>query len=104
MFKIVAFFIITLLPGYIWGFVFYALKNTFKNNRIISQREKVWTIKSTLSSPLFMEVSVPGQENGWSDICVLEYRFYIFLLSTIFLLDFETVPTVGYCWYPTNWT
>ena len=39
-----------------------------------------------------IEVPVPSQESEWSCICVLELS--IFPLSTIFLLDFGTVPTV----------
>jgi hypothetical protein len=39
-------------------------------------------------------VPIPSQESKWSSICVLGYR--LFSVSSIFLLDFGTVPTVWY--------
>jgi hypothetical protein len=38
------------------------------HDHIISLRGEVWTYKTSLTSPLFITVAVPGQ---WSCICVL---------------------------------
>ena len=46
---------------------------------------------SSLTQQCFIDVSVPGQENQCSYICALVVS--ILRLSTIFLLDFGTVPT-----------
>ena len=50
--------------------------------------------KTSLTSPLFVEVPVPSQENELSCICVL--RVSILLLVLIFLSDVGPVPTVWY--------
>ena len=52
---------------------------------------QVWTEKTCLISPLFIEVTVPSQESEWSCICVS-----ILPLSTILILHFGTVPIVWY--------
>jgi hypothetical protein len=44
---------------------------------------KVWTHKTSLTPPLFIEVLVPSQESEQSCICVL--RVSILHLSTIFI-------------------
>ena len=48
-----------------------------------------------LTLPLFIEVSVPSQESELSCVCVLGVS--ILPLSTIFLFDFGTVPTMWFC-------
>jgi len=55
---------------------------------------QVWTHKTCLISPLFIEVTVPSQESEWSCICVLVVS--ILPLSTILILHFGTVPIVWY--------
>ena len=52
------------------------------------------TQKTSLTMPLFIEVSVPSQQSKQSCICVLGVS--ILPVSTICLLDFGTVPTVWY--------
>ena len=49
---------------------------------------------TSLTPPLFIEVSVPSQESERSCICVLGVS--ILLLSMIFILDFGLVATVWY--------
>jgi len=62
---------------------------------LISLRREVWVHKTnSLTMTLFSEVPVPSQECERSCICVLGIS--IMPLSTIFLLDFGTVPTVLY--------
>ena len=56
---------------------------------IISLREDVWAHKTSLTLSLFIEVPVSSQESEQSCTCVS-----ILSLSTLFLLDFKTVPTV----------
>jgi len=46
-------------------------------------------------NPLYIEVFVPSQPGKWSSMCVSSIDF-CFCISTIFLLDFRTVPTVWY--------
>ena len=48
--------------------------------------------KTSLNPSLFIEMSVSSRTNGRSCICVLGVS--ILPLSTIYLLDFRTVPTV----------
>ena len=52
----------------------------------------VWA--DSLSTSIFIWVPVSSQENERSSICVLGES--ILPVSTIFLLDFGTVPTVRY--------
>ena len=61
------------------------------HDRAISLRVVVCGNKTSLTPPLFIEVSVPSQESEWSYICVL--RVSILPLSTIVLLGCGTVPT-----------
>ena len=99
MFKIIAFFIITLFVrfGYMREFVFYSHGKRL-HDPIISLRRKVWVHKTGSISPLFIEVPVPSQESEWSCDCVL--RLSMLSLSTIWLLDFGTAPTVGiFCFW-----
>ena len=51
--------------------------------------------KTSLTPPLVIEVPVSSQESRWYWICVQGVS--ILLFSTIFLLDFGTVPTTGIC-------
>jgi hypothetical protein len=51
------------------------------HDRIISPRGEVWTLKTSLTPSLFMEVPESSQERELSFICVL--RVSIFSLSTI---------------------
>ena len=51
--------------------------------------------KTSLTPPLVTEVPVSSQESRWYWICVQGVS--ILLFSTIFLLDFGTVPTTGIC-------
>ena len=39
------------------------------HDRIISVREEIWALKTSLTLPL-IEVTVPSQESEWSCICV----------------------------------
>jgi uncharacterized membrane protein len=48
----------------------------------------------SVTLPLFLEVPVPSQKTEQSCICVLSVS--ILPVSTIFLLNFGTVPTVWY--------
>jgi hypothetical protein len=102
MFKIIAFIKIRL---FVCLYVRVAISLTCRNHlydHIITLRREVWAHNSSLTLSLFTEVFVPSQESEKSCICVLEVS--ILPLSTIFLLDFGTVPTV---WYtrtvPTVW-
>ena len=67
------------------------------HDHIISLKGEVWTHKTNLTSPLFIEVPVPSQECERSCICVL--RVSILPRSTIFLLDFGNVPRLWYFFY-----
>ena len=40
-----------------------------------------------IAPPLFIEVSVPSQESEWSCMCVLLYRFYLFLRFLYWILE-----------------
>ena len=75
---------------------------------------KVWAHRTSLSPPFRLEMPVPSQESEWPCNCVLRgIPVSILPLSTIFLLDFGTDPTVWYfrtdptVWYfrtvPTVW-
>lgn len=74
---------------------FYCSKTPFiLFHFIISLREEIWAHTTTLTHHLFIEVSGPSQVNEQLYICVL--GVYILSLSVILMLDFRTVPTVGY--------
>ena len=62
------------------------------HGRIISLRGQVWVHKTSLTQSLFIEVYVPREESERTCICVLGYRFGLFLC--FFLLNFGTVPIV----------
>ena len=93
-------------PGYMWGFLLfprlYVRVFTFCSHvestcmAIISLRGEVWARKTSLTLPLFIEVPVPSQ--GYERWCKCVLVVSIWPLATIFLLDFETVPTVWYFW------
>jgi len=42
-----------------------------RHDRIISLRGEVWTHKTSLTPPLYIEVPVPTEECEWSCICML---------------------------------
>jgi len=52
-------------------------------------------ITSLTPSLFLIEMPVPSQESEWSCICVLVAL--ILPLSTIFLLDYGTVPNACFC-------
>ena len=56
-----------------------------------SLRVEVWAHKTSLSPPLFIEVSVPRQKCELSCICLLGVS--PLPLSTILIFDFEIVST-----------
>ena len=58
---------------------------------------EVWAHKTSLTSPVFIEVSVPSQESERSCICVLVVS--ILSLSSILFLNFGTVPTVWHFFF-----
>jgi hypothetical protein len=67
------------------------------------QFTKVWAHRTSLSPPFRLEMPVPSQESEWPCNCVLRgipvlggIPVSILPLSTIFLLDFRTDPTVWY--------
>ena len=91
MFKMIAFFIITLSPGYMSGLTFYSLVESTCNDCIISIRDKVCSHTRSLITPLFIEVPVSIRDSQRSCICVLE--FSILPLSIIQFFDIRTVPT-----------
>jgi low temperature requirement protein LtrA len=62
---------------------------------------EVWSHKTSLTLPLFIEVSVPSQVSEHLFTCVLIVS--ILLLSTIFLLDFGTVLTSGIVSFSFYW-
>ena len=64
------------------------------NNSFLSVIFKNWPIKTSFTPPLCIEVHVQSQESERSSSHVLGVS--IFPDSTIFLLDFKTVPTVWY--------
>jgi len=94
MFKIIVFFIITILA------LLYASSDIFltcakhSHDFIFSLAWEVLAHKTILAPPSFIEVPVPSQESEWSCICVL--GVLILALPTIFLLTFGTVSTVWY--------
>jgi len=70
-------------PEYIWNTARCTLSND------ISSKQELWAHKTSLTPPLFTEVTVPNQESELS--CICELGVSILPLSTIFLLDFWTV-------------
>ena len=60
---------------------------------INSLRGEVWAHKSSLTPPLFLEVSVSSQESGWTSISVSGFDFCLIL--RFFLLDFEMFRQCG---------
>ena len=66
----------------------------------ISPRETVWARKTSLTPPLFIDVSVPSQESKQSCICVLCVS--ILSISAIFLKNVGNVPAVWYFWLFTD--
>ena len=65
------------------------------NDLVMLLRVEVWANKTSLTPPLFIEVPVPGHISERSCICVL-LGVLILSFSTIFLLDFGTIPIVLY--------
>ena len=64
----------------------------FIHDRVISLRGELWAHKTSLTPPLFIEVSVPSQESERS--CIFVLFVSILPLSTMFLFDFGVAPTV----------
>ena len=62
------------------------------HDRLISLSIEVWVHKTSLTPPLFIEVPVPIQESERSCICVRSID--LGSVSTIFLIDFGTIPTL----------
>jgi hypothetical protein len=58
------------------------------------QPMEVWIHKTSLTPPLFIEVSVTCQESEWSCICVLVVS--ILPLSAILIFYYGIVPAVWY--------
>jgi hypothetical protein len=84
IFNIISFFIITL---FVWLYVRVGILITcgkHSHDRIISLRGDVWAPTTSLTLPLFIEVSVSRQESGWSFICVIGVPSLP--LSTIFFV------------------
>ena len=87
MFKIIAFFIIMLFNRlYVRVGILPTYENHF-HDRIISLRGQVWAHKTSLTPPLFINVSVPSLKSERSCICVLGYQLYLYF--TILIFDFE---------------
>ena len=65
---------------------------THLHDCIISIRGEVWAHKTSLTTPLFIEVSVPSQESDRSYICVMGIDFSIKFRScsdsVVFLFHF----------------
>jgi hypothetical protein len=62
--------------------------------RILPLRAKVCARRTILTPPPFVKVRLPSKGSVWSYICVLGAS--LLPLSTIFLLNYGTVPTVWY--------
>jgi hypothetical protein len=92
MFKIMAFFIITLFARLFVKVDILLTCEKYLYDNIISLRGKIWDHKTSLIQPHFIEVSVPRQE--WERSCICILRVLILSLSTILILDFRIVPTV----------
>ena len=67
-------------------------RGKYLHDRIISLRGKIWANTTSLTPPLFIEVSVPSNESKRSCICVLEVS--ILPLSKILIFDFGIIPSV----------
>ena len=52
------------------------------HERIISLREEVWVHKTSLTLPLFIEVSVPSQESEW----LLLFLVFNWILELVFFV------------------
>ena len=94
MFKIIAFFIMTLFARLYVRVDILLTCGKHVHDGIISLREEVWAHKTSLIQPPLIEVSVPNQEHGPSCICLLVIS--ILLLFTILIFDLGIVPTVWY--------
>ena len=90
MFKITTFFIIALFTLlYVKVDMLLTCGILLLHDDIISLRGEVWDNEISLTPPLVIVIPVPSQESDRSCICVLGIS--ILHISTIFLLDFETV-------------
>jgi len=94
MFKIIVFFIITLLAMLYARVDILLTCAKHSHDLIFSLTWEILAHKTSLAPPSFIEVPVPSQESEWSCICVL--GVLILSLPTIFLLTFGTVSTVWY--------
>ena len=77
---------------YYYVILFYSDCTFTSIYNIISLREVAWAHKTCLTPPLYLPVTSP--ENERPCMCVLVVS--LLPLSTIFLLDFGTVPTLWY--------
>jgi hypothetical protein len=81
MFKIIAFFIMTLFARLYVRVDILLTCGKHVHDRIISLREEVWAYKTSLIQPPLIEVSVPNQEHGPSCICLLVISWAVMYLS-----------------------
>jgi len=94
MFKIIAFFIITLFARLYVRVDILLLYEKLLHDHIISLRGEVWDNKISLTPPLFIEIPVPSQECDQS--CIVVLGLSILHISTSFLLDCGTVLSLWY--------
>ena len=92
MFKIIAFFIMTLFARLYVRVDILLTCGKHVHDGIISLRGEVWAHTTSLIQPLLIEVPVPSQEHEPSCICVLVIS--ILLLFTILIFDLGIVLTV----------
>ena len=64
---------------------------------IISLRGEMWVNKTSLTPPLFIEVTLPSHACEWSCICVLGVSSLP--IYKILLLNFVTIPRVWYFFF-----
>ena len=65
---------------YMWGVTILLTYGMHLHDRIISPKGEVRVHRMKLTPPLFIEVSLPGQESERSCICVFGYRFLLHFL------------------------
>jgi len=67
------------------------------HDHIISRRGVFWAHKTSVTPPLFIEVSVPSQESEHVVMYLYDRGINFASLCTIVLLDFGIVPIGWYC-------
>jgi len=95
MFKITAFFIITLLARLYGRIGILLICGNNLHNRIISPRGEAWAHTTRLTLTLFIEVPVSSQYSKRSCICV--FGVSNLSLSAVLIFHFGIVPRVWYC-------